>query len=48
LGLANLLRRVSHLAVDLGDRLRSLELARVVVGGRGARTVVADAWCELA
>jgi hypothetical protein len=48
IGLANLLRRASHLAVDLGDRLRSIELARIVVGSRGARTVVADAWCELA
>jgi hypothetical protein len=47
-GLANLLRRASHLAVDLDDRLRSLELARIVVGSRGTRTVVADAWCELA
>jgi hypothetical protein len=46
-GLANLLRRASHLAVDLEDRLKTLELPRVVVGGRGARTVVADAWCEL-
>jgi hypothetical protein len=47
-GLANLLRRASHLVADLGDRLRGLELARVIVGGRGARTVVVDAWCELA
>jgi hypothetical protein len=47
-GLANLLRRASHLAVDLGDRLRSLELSRIVVGGRGAKTLVADASCELA
>jgi hypothetical protein len=46
-GLANILRRASHLAVDLGDRLEVLELARVVVGGRGSRSVVADAWCKL-
>lgn len=47
-GLANVLRRASHLAVDLDDRLVRLELPRVVLGGRGARTVVVDAWCELA
>jgi len=47
-GLATLLRRASHLAVDLGDRLVRLEMPRIVVGGRGARTVVVDAWCELA
>jgi hypothetical protein len=46
-GLANLLRRASHLVVDLGDRVAKLELSRVVVGGRGSRSVVADAWCEL-
>jgi hypothetical protein len=46
-GLANLLRRASHLVVDLESRMRVLELPRVVVGGRGARSVVADAWCEL-
>lgn len=46
-GLANLLRRVSHLAVDLGDTLERLELPRVVVGGRGARTLVIDAITEL-
>jgi acetyltransferase len=46
-GLANLLRRASHLVVDLGDRLSKLELPRVVVGGRGSRSVVVDAWCEL-
>ena len=46
-GLANLLRRVSHFAVDLGDRLVRVELPRVIVGGRGSRTVIADAWCEL-
>ncbi|MEP6864106.1 MAG: acetate--CoA ligase family protein [Deltaproteobacteria bacterium] len=47
-GLAELLRRASHLAVDLDTRLERLELPRIVVGGRGARTVVVDAWCELA
>jgi acetate---CoA ligase (ADP-forming) len=47
-GLANLLRRASHLVADLGDRLERLELPRIVVGGRGSRTVVVDAWCELA
>lgn len=46
-GLANLLRRASHLAVDLGDRLARLELPRVIVGGRGARTLVVDAGTEL-
>lgn len=46
-GLANLLRRASHLVVDLDDRIVRLELSRIVVGGRGSRTVVADAWCEL-
>jgi hypothetical protein len=47
-GLATILVRASHLAVDLGDRLVRLELSRVVLAGRGARTVVVDAWCELA
>ena len=47
-GLANLLRRASHLVVDLDARLVKLELPRIVVGGRGSRTVVVDAWCELA
>jgi len=46
-GLANLLRRASHLVVDQGDRIKHLELPRVVVGGRGSRTVVVDAWCEM-
>jgi hypothetical protein len=46
-GLANLLRRASHLAVDLGDRLARLDLPRVIVGGRGARTLVVDAGAEL-
>ncbi|HSK05715.1 MAG TPA: acetate--CoA ligase family protein, partial [Kofleriaceae bacterium] len=47
-GLANLLRRASHLVVDLDARLAALELTRVVVGGRGARTLVVDAHAELA
>jgi ATP-grasp domain-containing protein len=42
-GLADLLRRASHLVVDLEQRIARLELARVVVGGRGARTLVIDA-----
>jgi hypothetical protein len=46
-GLANLLRRASHLVVDLDDRIKHLELPRVVVGGRGSKSVVVDAWCEL-
>ncbi|TMQ22800.1 MAG: hypothetical protein E6J90_11915 [Deltaproteobacteria bacterium] len=46
-GLANLLRRASHLVVDLGDRLARLDLPRVIVGGRGARTLVVDAGAEL-
>jgi hypothetical protein len=47
-GLANVLRRTSHLVVDLDAHLVRLDLPRVVVGGRGARTVVADASAELA
>ena len=47
-GLAMLLRRASHLVVDLGPKLVRLELPRIVVGGGGSRTVVVDAWCELA
>ncbi|HMG55736.1 MAG TPA: hypothetical protein VK601_19690, partial [Kofleriaceae bacterium] len=46
-GLANLLRRASHLVVDLGDRIARLDLPRVVIGGRGARTLVVDAATEL-
>lgn len=46
-GLANLLRRASHLVVDVGDRIETLELPRVVVGGRGARTLVVDAAMRL-
>jgi acetate---CoA ligase (ADP-forming) len=47
-GLATLLRRASHLVVDLDGVIVKLELPRIVVGGRGSRTVVVDAWCELA
>jgi hypothetical protein len=47
-GLANLIRRLSHLVVDLDPKLTRVELPRVVVGGRGARTVVVDASAELA
>ena len=47
-GLATLLRRASHLVSDLDTRIVRLELPRVVVGGRGARTLVVDAWAELA
>ena len=46
-GLANVLRRASHLVVDLDAHLVRLDLPRIVVGGRGARTVVADAYAEL-
>jgi hypothetical protein len=46
-GLANLLRRVSHLVVDLEGRVTRIDLPRVVVGGRGARTLVVDAFAEL-
>jgi len=45
-GLANLLRRASHLVVDV-DRITRIDLPRVVVGGRGARTLVVDARAEL-
>lgn len=45
--LANLLRRASHLAADLEDRVSRVELARVVVGSRGDRTLVIDAAIEL-
>lgn len=44
--LANLLRRASHVAVDLGHACRRLELARIVVGARGERTAVVDAFIE--
>ena len=45
-GLANLLRRASHLVVDLDTRVGRLDLPRVIIGGRGSRTVVVDAWAE--
>jgi hypothetical protein len=45
-GLANLLRRASHLVVDLDAHIERLDLPRVVVGGRGARTLVVDAWAS--
>lgn len=45
-GLADALRRTSHLVVDL-DEIASLELPRVIVGGRGAITVVVDAFATL-
>lgn len=41
--LANLLRRASHLAVDHDARFDRIELGRIVVGAKGARTVVVDA-----
>ena len=47
-GLANLLRRASHLVVDLGARIQRLELPRVVVGSRGSRSVVVDSWSQIA
>ena len=46
-GLAMVLLRASHLVVDLDTKLDRLELPRIVVGGRGSRTVVVDAWCAL-
>lgn len=45
-GLANLLRRASHLVVDV-ERIHRIDLPRLVVGGRGARTLVVDARAEL-
>jgi hypothetical protein len=45
--LANLLRRASHLVVDHTDRIARLELSRVIVGGRGSRSLVVDCWAEL-
>jgi len=41
------LRRTSHLVVDLGARIVRLDLPRVIVGGRGIRTLVVDAYAEL-
>ncbi|HEY4178194.1 MAG TPA: acetate--CoA ligase family protein [Kofleriaceae bacterium] len=46
-GLANLLRRASHLVIDLAKEIQRLDLSRVVVGGRGTRTLVIDAATEL-
>lgn len=46
-GLANLLRRASHLVVDQDGKITRIDLPRVVVGGRGARTLVVDAFAEL-
>ena len=45
-GLANILRRTSHLVVDV-DQIATLELPRVIVGGRGATTIVVDAAATL-
>ena len=45
--LAALLRRASHLVVDHAERIARLDLGRVVVGGRGGRTLVVDAAAEL-
>lgn len=45
-GLANVLRRASHLVVDV-EAIATLELPRVIVGGRGATTVVVDAFATL-
>jgi hypothetical protein len=45
-GLANILRRASHLVVDVPS-IATLELPRVIVGGRGARTLVVDAFATL-
>ena len=42
-GLANLLRRASHLAVDHADRLAEISLGEVVVAGKGDGAVVVDA-----
>ena len=33
--------------VDLDGQLTKLELPRVIAGGRGSRSVVVDAWCQL-
>ncbi len=45
-GLSDLLRRTSHLVVDV-EAIATLELPRVIVGGRGARTIVVDASATL-
>jgi hypothetical protein len=44
-GLADLLRRASHLVADHEDRIERLELGRIVVGG--TRTLVVDAAIDL-
>ncbi len=46
-GLANLLRRASHLTVDHADAIARLELGRIVVGAKGGDTLVVDAEIEL-
>lgn len=46
-GLAAILRRASHLALDHAERIARLELARVVVGSKGGATMVVDAATEL-
>ncbi|HTJ42623.1 MAG TPA: acetate--CoA ligase family protein [Kofleriaceae bacterium] len=46
-GLANVLRRASHLAADHAERIAKLELGRIVIGARGARTLVVDASIDL-
>ena len=45
--LAGALRRASHLAVDLEDRIERIDLGRIVVGARGGRTMVIDAAIDL-
>jgi len=45
-GLANVLRRASHLVVDV-EEITTLELPRVIVGGRAATTLVVDAFATL-
>lgn len=47
IALANLLRRASHLAADLEDKIIRLDMSRIVVGSRGDRTLVIDACAEL-
>jgi hypothetical protein len=47
IALAELLQRASHLAVDCAARFTRVCLSRIVVGGRGERTLVVDAWIEL-
>lgn len=47
-GLANLLRRASHLTVDHAGQITRLDLGRIVVGPKGAETLVVDAEITLA